>query len=634
MINKQKLYSIALISAAMILMLVSIAGAAPFAYISNLGSNTVSVIDTANNIVTATVNVGIDPLGIAVTPDGSKVYVTDFVNVSVINTTTNTVTATVAMGAEPYGVAVSPDGTKVYVTNEGNNTISVINTTTNTVTATVNVGSFPIGVAVSPDGTKVYVANQGSNTVSVINTTTNTVTATVAVGAVPYGVAVSPDGTKVYVTNSASSNVSVINTTTDTVIATVNGLINPSGVAVTPDGANVYVANAGDSNVSVINTTINTVTATVNVGNNPKAFGQFIGKAIPTITWTNPANITYGTALTGTQLDATSPEFGTFAYTPPSGTVLSVGQNQQLNTTFTPTDITYYTTASASVFINVTQVTPTITWNNPADIINGTALSGTQLDATASIPGNFVYNPPSGTVLSVGQNQQLNTTFTPTDITNYTTASASVFINVVPAVPALNIIKIANLTSYDHVDQIIGYNYMINNTGNVNLTAPFTVTDNLTTVGYTAPTELQPGQNFTGTATYTITQSDYDNGSVTNLANATGFYNNTQYTATNTTTITATGHNPALNITKIASPTNYSAVGDLITYTYNVTNSGNIDILLPINITDNRTGNIQINNSKFAYITNSGSNNVSVLNTTTNTVTATVPVGLVPFGVT
>src|ERR1035437_3733405 len=475
MINKQKLYSIALISAAMILMLVSIAGAAPFAYISNIASNTVSVIDTANNIVTATVNVG----------------------------------------SVPFGVAVSPDGTKVYVTNEGGSTVSVINTTTNTVIATVSVGFDPSGVAVTPNGANLYVANDGNNNVSVINTATNTVTATVNVESFPIGVAVTPDGTKVYVTNFASNNVSVINTTIDTVIATVN------------------------------------------VGYSPRAFGQFIGKTIPTITWTNPANITYGTALTGTQLDATSPESGTFAYTPPSGTALSVGQNQQLNTTFTPTDIT-----------------------------------------------------------------------------NYTTASASVFINVVPAVPALNIIKIANLTSYDHVDQIIGYNYMINNTGNVNLTAPFTVTDNLTTVGYTAPTELQPGQNFTGTATYTITQSDYDNGSVTNLANATGFYNNTQYTSTNTTTITATGHNPALNITKIASPTNYSAVGDLITYTYNVTNSGNIDILLPINITDNRTGNIQINNSKFAYITNSGSNNVSVINTTTNTVTATVPVGLVPFGVT
>ena len=65
------------------------------------------------------------------------------------------------VGSYPWGVAVSPDGTKVYVANEYGNTVSVIDTATNTVTATVNVGSGPFGVAVNPDGTKVYVANSG-----------------------------------------------------------------------------------------------------------------------------------------------------------------------------------------------------------------------------------------------------------------------------------------------------------------------------------------------------------------------------------------------------------------------------------------------------------------------------------------
>ena len=79
--------------------------------------------------------------------------------VSVIDTATNTVTATVNVGSDPVGVAVNPDGTKVYVTNSDGNNVSVIDTATNTVTATVNVGNGPFGVAVNPDGTKVYVAN-------------------------------------------------------------------------------------------------------------------------------------------------------------------------------------------------------------------------------------------------------------------------------------------------------------------------------------------------------------------------------------------------------------------------------------------------------------------------------------------
>ena len=73
------------------------------------------------------------------------------------------------------------------------------------------------------------------------------------------------------------------------------------------------------------------------------------------------------------------------SYNPASGTILSAGQSQTLNTIFTPTDTVNYTTASASVSINVTQATPTITWSSPADIVYGTPLSDAQLDAVAVV---------------------------------------------------------------------------------------------------------------------------------------------------------------------------------------------------------------------------------------------------------
>ena len=60
------------------------------------------------------------------------------------------------------------------------------------------------------------------------------------------------------------------------------------------------------------------------------------------------------------------------------------GNNQTLSVVFTPTDTTDYTTAAATATINVLQATPTISWPNPANIVYGTALSGTQLDATSS----------------------------------------------------------------------------------------------------------------------------------------------------------------------------------------------------------------------------------------------------------
>ncbi|MCO5383738.1 MAG: hypothetical protein NHB15_18045 [Methanosarcina barkeri] len=74
-------------------------------------------------------------------------------NTSVIDTATNTVIDTVNVGTNPFGVAVTPDGSKVYVANNGDGTVSIINTTTNTVTDTINVGGMPFafGQFIGPD---------------------------------------------------------------------------------------------------------------------------------------------------------------------------------------------------------------------------------------------------------------------------------------------------------------------------------------------------------------------------------------------------------------------------------------------------------------------------------------------------
>jgi len=101
--------------------------------------------------------------------------------------------------------------------------------------------------------------------------------------------------------------------------------------------------------------------------------------------------------------------------------------------------------------INVTQATPAITWKNPADIIYGTALDDTQLSATGSVPGPITYNPPAGTVLSAGQQQQLTATLTPNDNINYTTAYATALINVLD--PTQKIV----LTPTQKINQMITF---------------------------------------------------------------------------------------------------------------------------------------------------------------------------------
>src|SRR5207248_1233074 len=162
-----------------------------------------------------------------------------------------------------------------------------------------------------------------------------------------------------------------------------------------------------------------------------------VDKATPTITWPTPAAIGYGTGLSATQLNATASVPGTFAYTPPAGVRVNAGVGQSLSVTFTPTHAANYTAATATVTITVDKAAPTITWPTPAAIRYGTALSATQLNATASVPGTFVYSPAAGAVLNAGAGQTLSVTFTPTDAANYTAATGTVLITVDRATPTI-----------------------------------------------------------------------------------------------------------------------------------------------------------------------------------------------------
>jgi YVTN family beta-propeller protein len=105
--------------------------------------------------VTATIPVPVafGSIAVAVTPDGSRVYLTGASgSVLVVDASTNAITATIAVGGLLWGVAVTPDGSKVYVANEGANSVSVIDVATNKLIATIPVGVGPLafGVFIRP----------------------------------------------------------------------------------------------------------------------------------------------------------------------------------------------------------------------------------------------------------------------------------------------------------------------------------------------------------------------------------------------------------------------------------------------------------------------------------------------------
>ena len=162
----------------------------------------------------------------------------------------------------------------------------------------------------------------------------------------------------------------------------------------------------------------------------------------PTLTWTAPAAIVYGTALSATQLDATAVDTtgtaipGTFVYTPAAGTVLDAG-TRTLSVTFTPTDLLSFLPATKTVTLTVTQAAPILNWPVPASIVYGVALSGTQLDAAAAgvsgaaLPGTFTYTPAAGTVPAIGV-QTLSVNFVPANAVDYTGATGTVKLTVIP----------------------------------------------------------------------------------------------------------------------------------------------------------------------------------------------------------
>jgi hypothetical protein len=161
----------------------------------------------------------------------------------------------------------------------------------------------------------------------------------------------------------------------------------------------------------------------------------------------------------------------------------------------------YNAANSNPLTFTVKAATPTLTWATPAAITFGTALSAAQLDATASVPGTFVYNPPAGTVLAAG-NQTLSVTFTPTDTTDYVSVTGSVIL-VVRSVVGPSYTIAANQTSVTGSSSVTLTLNSTNYAGTVSFTTSVS-----SSVGATATvTASAPPVTLTngGTATSTLT---------------------------------------------------------------------------------------------------------------------------------
>lgn len=329
------------------------AAAAPFAWITNQGSNTVSRLDLATHL-SVTTAVGESPFSVAPVPDGSRTYVGNSGDktISVVDGQTVTAIDSIPLFEIPQGIAVTPDGTKLYAARV-DGIVDVIDTATATVSTSIDLSfgggsAFLMGATINPAGTLLYVAKSGGVTASlaVIDTTTDQLVADVFLahdGNFPLSVTVSPDGTRVYSTAMSVDRVRVVDATTNLLIdeipmscplgcgfmqgivtgadgtrlyvsmANYVGVVDTATAAeitaipingafswldVTPDGARLYAVDT-NGEIGIIDTATDTVIGTLlAVGQYPGGFGRFIAPGATTTTTTSSTSTSTSTTST------------------------------------------------------------------------------------------------------------------------------------------------------------------------------------------------------------------------------------------------------------------------------------------------------------------------------------------------
>jgi Flp pilus assembly CpaE family ATPase len=185
------------------------------------------------------------------------------------------------------------------------------------------------------------------------------------------------------------------------------------------------VLAAGEHELTVVFTPADTLGYSIS----QSAVSLRVNKATPAVKWPTPDPIAHDVALCATQLNALAPVQGSFAYTPGAGEKLAPGVHE-LSAIFTPADTLNYASEGATVSLTVTEKLPAlITWEAPSAISYGTALSAAQLNATASVPGTFVYTPSAGHVLAPGK-YTLSASFIPSEAEKYAKAQATVELEV------------------------------------------------------------------------------------------------------------------------------------------------------------------------------------------------------------
>ena len=259
---------------------VSVSDVAGRAYVSNPDGPSLSAIELASGRVVAEVALSGAAVGIATAPDGSRVYAADWYahRLRVFDAGLAPV-GHVEVGRTPAGIAISPAGDRIYVANRDDDDVAVIDAHRLQVLARIGVGEHPFALALTPDGHRLLAANVFSDDVSVIDLAEAREIARVPVGSAPYGIAFDGDGARAFVTNQHADSLSVIDMARLEVAATWPTAEYPEGVAWSPN--RVWVVSWMEERLQVLDDTSGRPLGSVALGSNPRGFGNFLSHTAP-----------------------------------------------------------------------------------------------------------------------------------------------------------------------------------------------------------------------------------------------------------------------------------------------------------------------------------------------------------------
>lgn len=259
-----------------------------YAYVTNGGSNTVSVLDVLNLRQDRVIAVGADPTGVTASATRNEVYVVNTgVNggngsISVIDAETNRVAATIPVQRAPYFIDVDAAGKLGYVANSGSNSVSVVDLAERRQIAVIGVGEGPGLARISPDGDSLVVTNRQSGSVSIADPHRYRVRSVWPGCPQATDAVILPDSSKAFIACSGGHQVMVVGLAEhpskehperqnlpDRELALLDVGQTPVHLALKPDGGEIFVSNFNSDTISEIGTGNNEVGGAYLVGAHP-----------------------------------------------------------------------------------------------------------------------------------------------------------------------------------------------------------------------------------------------------------------------------------------------------------------------------------------------------------------------------